>query len=29
MIIERRPYLDKLVSKKDNGLVKVIKGIRR
>ena len=29
MIIERRHYLDKLVSKKDNGLVKVITGIRR
>ena len=29
MIIERRHYLDKLISKKDNGLVKVITGIRR
>ncbi len=29
MIIERRKYLDKLISKKDNGLVKVITGIRR
>ena len=29
MIIERRDYLDKLISKKDNGMVKVITGIRR
>ena len=29
MIIERKKYLDKLISKKDNGLVKVITGIRR
>lgn len=29
MIIERRHYLDKLISKKDNGMVKVITGIRR
>ena len=29
MIIERRRYLDKLISKKDNGMVKVITGIRR
>ncbi len=29
MIIERRHYLDKLISKKDNGLAKVITGIRR
>ena len=29
MIIDRRHYLDKLISKKGNGLVKVITGIRR
>jgi len=29
MIIERKRYLDKLISKKENGLVKVITGIRR
>ncbi len=29
MIIERKKYLDKLVSKKENGLIKVITGIRR
>lgn len=29
MIIDRKKYLDKLISKKDNGLVKVITGIRR
>lgn len=29
MIIERKKYLDKLISKKDNGLIKVITGIRR
>ena len=29
MIIERRRYVDKLISKKDNGLVKVVTGIRR
>ncbi len=29
VLIERRRYLDKLISKKDNGLVKVITGIRR
>lgn len=29
MIIERKRYLDKLVSKKENGLIKVITGIRR
>lgn len=29
MIIERGHYLDKLISKKDNGMVKVITGIRR
>lgn len=29
MIIERKRYLDKLISKKDNGLIKVITGIRR
>lgn len=28
-MIERKKYLDKLISKKDNGLVKVITGIRR
>ena len=28
-MIERRKYLEKLISKKDNGLVKVITGIRR
>ena len=29
MIIERKKYLNKLISKKDNGLIKVITGIRR
>ncbi|MGN0527023.1 MAG: ATP-binding protein [Acutalibacteraceae bacterium] len=29
MMIERKKYLDKLISKKQNGLVKVITGIRR
>lgn len=29
MIIERKHYLDKLISKKWNGLIKVITGIRR
>ncbi len=29
MIIERPRYLDKIISKKDNGLIKVITGIRR
>jgi uncharacterized protein len=29
MDIERKYYLDKLVSKKENGLIKVITGIRR
>lgn len=29
MIIERKKYLDKLIAKKDNGLIKVITGIRR
>ena len=29
MIIERKRYLDKLISKKENGLVKVVTGIRR
>ena len=29
MAIERKQYLDKLVSKKENGLIKVITGIRR
>ena len=29
MIIERKLYLNKLISKKDNGLIKVITGIRR
>ena len=29
MVIERKKYLDKLISKKDNGLIKVITGIRR
>ncbi len=29
MVIERKRYLDKLISKKDNGCVKVITGIRR
>lgn len=29
MIIERNRYLDKLISKKENGLIKVITGIRR
>ncbi|EXM40709.1 ATPase [Ruminococcus albus SY3] len=29
MMIERRKYLDKLIRKKENGLVKVITGIRR
>lgn len=29
MIIERKKYLDKLISKKDNGLIKVVTGIRR
>ena len=29
MIIERNHYLDKLISKKENGLIKVITGIRR
>lgn len=29
MVIERKRYLDKLISKKENGLVKVITGIRR
>ena len=29
MIIERKHYLNKLISKKENGLVKVITGIRR
>ena len=28
-MIERKQYLDKLISKKENGLVKVITGIRR
>ena len=28
-MIERKKYLDKLISKKENGLVKVITGIRR
>lgn len=28
-MIERKRYLDKLISKKDNGLVKIITGIRR
>ena len=28
-MIERRKYLEKLISKKNNGLVKVITGIRR
>lgn len=29
MIIERKHYLDKLISKKENGLIKVVTGIRR
>lgn len=29
MIIERNIYLEKLISKKNNGLIKVITGIRR
>lgn len=29
MVIERKRYLDKLISKKENGLIKVITGIRR
>lgn len=29
MVIERKHYLDKLISKKENGLIKVITGIRR
>ncbi len=29
MIIERKRYLDKLISKRENGLIKVITGIRR
>lgn len=29
MIIERKHYLEKLISKKENGLIKVITGIRR
>lgn len=29
MIIERKHYLDKLIAKKENGLIKVITGIRR
>lgn len=29
MVIERRKYIEKLISKKENGLVKVITGIRR
>lgn len=29
MVIQRKKYLDKLISKKDNGLIKVITGIRR
>ena len=28
-MIERKQYLDKLIRKKENGLVKVITGIRR
>lgn len=28
-MIERKKYLDKLIAKKENGLVKVITGIRR
>ena len=28
-MIERKKYLDRLISKKENGLVKVITGIRR
>ena len=28
-MIERKRYLDKLISKKGNGLVKIITGIRR
>ena len=28
-MIERKRYLDKLISKKENGLIKVITGIRR
>ena len=28
-MIERKKYLDKLISRKDNGMVKVITGIRR
>jgi len=29
MIIERKKYLEKLIRQKDNGLVKIITGIRR
>lgn len=29
MVIERKRYLDKLISKKENGLIKVITGVRR
>ncbi len=29
MIIERKKYIDKLISKRENGLIKVITGIRR
>lgn len=29
MLFKRNLYLDKLISKKDNGLIKVITGIRR
>lgn len=29
MIIQRRKYLDKLISKRENGLIKIVTGIRR
>lgn len=29
MIFERKPYLNRLISGKDNGLVKIVTGIRR
>ncbi|MCD7768859.1 MAG: AAA family ATPase, partial [Oscillospiraceae bacterium] len=29
MVIQRKRYLDKLIAKKENGLIKVITGVRR
>ena len=29
MIIRRQKYLDKIISRKENGLIKVITGVRR